>query len=609
MQVRVFGAAAADWRFFAEAAWAARDRVSRPTRSARRIRTTAGCGRWKRTSRRRSGSRTRLLRRSRRPLPHAVRHLRTRATTPTPDSFARRSFATAGTGRSRTRSSKPASASIAGAPDALCRSQRRRAARMRARSGARAALDVGVRGQAYYRSVDRRRQHACAAGRATSARGSRADGLPRHRRALDARRRPASRRVDRRPAVRRRRRPRRLLDAIVHRIGMGPVTAVARVERLDYDADEHSDATCAAYTAGARVRADGRVSGAGQCHRQPVALDGQRRTALDVGARRYVRRSDAMVAGAASRQRSFPGIAASKRACCWASRSSPACRCAVAAHAAEPGRRALLARTRPPTICRRARGVRAHHGRRRGPSSPRADPPRHRAAGLPRAHAPTSLAPTRATMAAMAEDYCQKLRRTSASSPTTRPLARPAGWPEHSSGAGVAAAIDRRAAAGQSAHDIVTIGDELFLVVAEPGDVRATRSSARSRPATGSTTRRGRAGARRRGATSTSSVPATVCAAAACPATQRAALAALLASGPAAARRRDRRRRLARHRPATATSAARYPLRPDTPGATARRGSCCSRTGRRPSRRSIEINAGSCLDRRHRRSSSPSAAS
>jgi hypothetical protein len=44
------------------------------------------------------------------------------------------------------------------------------------------------------------------------------------------------------------------IDAIVHRIGMGPVTAVARVERLRYDTVHPFDLTATRETVGARIR-------------------------------------------------------------------------------------------------------------------------------------------------------------------------------------------------------------------------------------------------------------------------------------------------------------------------------------------------------------------
>jgi hypothetical protein len=43
------------------------------------------------------------------------------------------------------------------------------------------------------------------------------------------------------------------LDTLIHPRWLGPVTAVARIERLDYDADEFSE-YLRRFTAGARVR-------------------------------------------------------------------------------------------------------------------------------------------------------------------------------------------------------------------------------------------------------------------------------------------------------------------------------------------------------------------
>ncbi len=43
-------------------------------------------------------------------------------------------------------------------------------------------------------------------------------------------------------------------DVIVHRLGMGPVTAVARVERLVYDAVAPFDLQAQRETIGARIR-------------------------------------------------------------------------------------------------------------------------------------------------------------------------------------------------------------------------------------------------------------------------------------------------------------------------------------------------------------------
>jgi hypothetical protein len=70
------------------------------------------------------------------------------------------------------------------------------------------------------------------------------------------------------------------LDASVHHEWMGPVTAVLRAERLDYDADEHSD-YLRRQTAGARVRLHPRVSLQVNVIRQPGRLAGDRDFALD----------------------------------------------------------------------------------------------------------------------------------------------------------------------------------------------------------------------------------------------------------------------------------------------------------------------------------------
>jgi hypothetical protein len=61
---------------------------------------------------------------------------------------------------------------------------------------------------------------------------------------------------------------------------MGPVTAVVRVERLDYDADEHSD-YLRRQTAGARVRLSAALSAQVNLIRQPGDLAGNRDFALD----------------------------------------------------------------------------------------------------------------------------------------------------------------------------------------------------------------------------------------------------------------------------------------------------------------------------------------
>ncbi len=72
------------------------------------------------------------------------------------------------------------------------------------------------------------------------------------------------------------------LDAIVHRVGMGPVTAVARVERLDYDAGPFSQ-FLRRYTAGARVRISSMLSAVVNAIGQPTGLANGRHVALDLG--------------------------------------------------------------------------------------------------------------------------------------------------------------------------------------------------------------------------------------------------------------------------------------------------------------------------------------
>ncbi len=72
------------------------------------------------------------------------------------------------------------------------------------------------------------------------------------------------------------------LDAIVHRVGMGPVTAIARAERLDYDAGEFSE-YIRRYTAGARVRLTPNFSAAVNVVGQPGGFANGRRVAVDAG--------------------------------------------------------------------------------------------------------------------------------------------------------------------------------------------------------------------------------------------------------------------------------------------------------------------------------------
>jgi hypothetical protein len=50
------------------------------------------------------------------------------------------------------------------------------------------------------------------------------------------------------------------VDLIVHRPAMGPLTAVARAERLSHDADPASAVAGERYTAGSRIRLFDRLS-------------------------------------------------------------------------------------------------------------------------------------------------------------------------------------------------------------------------------------------------------------------------------------------------------------------------------------------------------------
>lgn len=72
------------------------------------------------------------------------------------------------------------------------------------------------------------------------------------------------------------------LDAMIHRIAMGPVTAVARVERLDYDAGEFS-AYFRRATVGARVRLSRHFAAQVDVVRQRRGLLDGRTYALDAG--------------------------------------------------------------------------------------------------------------------------------------------------------------------------------------------------------------------------------------------------------------------------------------------------------------------------------------
>jgi hypothetical protein len=72
------------------------------------------------------------------------------------------------------------------------------------------------------------------------------------------------------------------LDAIVHRLGMGPLTAVARVERLDYDAGPFSQ-FYRRMTAGARLRLSSALSLQVNVLHQPKRPIGDKATAADAG--------------------------------------------------------------------------------------------------------------------------------------------------------------------------------------------------------------------------------------------------------------------------------------------------------------------------------------
>ena len=73
------------------------------------------------------------------------------------------------------------------------------------------------------------------------------------------------------------------VDMIVHRPVMGPVTALARVERLDYDSDPQFALATQRYWAGARIRFwKGLATSFGVGH-QTGQMTQSRRTAFDVG--------------------------------------------------------------------------------------------------------------------------------------------------------------------------------------------------------------------------------------------------------------------------------------------------------------------------------------
>jgi hypothetical protein len=72
------------------------------------------------------------------------------------------------------------------------------------------------------------------------------------------------------------------IDAIVHRPALGPLTFVARVEDLDYDAGRRS-AFITRYTAGGRIQLTNAVAGHFNVLHQSVPLANGKRTGLDAG--------------------------------------------------------------------------------------------------------------------------------------------------------------------------------------------------------------------------------------------------------------------------------------------------------------------------------------
>jgi hypothetical protein len=78
-------------------------------------------------------------------------------------------------------------------------------------------------------------------------------------------------------------------DLIVHRPGMGPVTAVLRAERVFYDAGSSFDVRAERYTGGARIRIPGGLSASVEIVHQPHNVSQRRPTAVDVGVTYSVR--------------------------------------------------------------------------------------------------------------------------------------------------------------------------------------------------------------------------------------------------------------------------------------------------------------------------------
>jgi hypothetical protein len=80
-------------------------------------------------------------------------------------------------------------------------------------------------------------------------------------------------------------------DLIIHRPRMGPVTAVARVDRLAYDAVPPFALFAERYTAGARIRVLDRLAVQVELLHQSRALPQRRATAIDLGLTYSVRRN------------------------------------------------------------------------------------------------------------------------------------------------------------------------------------------------------------------------------------------------------------------------------------------------------------------------------
>jgi hypothetical protein len=78
-------------------------------------------------------------------------------------------------------------------------------------------------------------------------------------------------------------------DAIVHRVAMGPVTAVARIERLDYDTSPPFDLHKRRQTLGARIRIRAGLSAQVNFLHQTGQSDVYGPVALDIGVTYSVR--------------------------------------------------------------------------------------------------------------------------------------------------------------------------------------------------------------------------------------------------------------------------------------------------------------------------------